>query len=70
MLRRVLVTDNPFGTAPKPGETVVLLRSRSVAEAIELVGAGPAEIRLDLEDGLPFLEQLASVHPTQDRRAA
>ena len=69
-IRRILVTDNPFGSRPKPGETVVLLRGRTVAEAAELVGAGPLEIRLDLDDPMRFLSQLASVTAASDRRAA
>ncbi len=70
-IRRILVTDKPFGALPKPGETVVLLRGRSVAETAELVGAGgPAEIRLDLENPMRFLAQLTSVTAASDRRAA
>lgn len=69
MLRRYLVTDKPFRAA-RPGETIVLLRGRTVAEAAELVGAGPAEIRLDLEDGMRFLTQLTSVSAASHPRAA
>jgi hypothetical protein len=69
-IRRILITDNPFGAHPKPGETVVLLHGRSLAEAAEPVGAGPVEIRLDLEDPMRFLAQLASVPAAPGRRAA
>jgi hypothetical protein len=68
-IRRFLITDKPFRLA-RPGETVILLRTRTVAEAAELVGAGPAEIRLDLEDGLRFLTQLTSVTAASHPRAA
>jgi hypothetical protein len=69
-ISRLLVTDNP-AAEPRHGEAVVLLRGRTVAEAVELVGAGPAEIRIDLgEDALRFLAQVASVNVASSLRAA
>ena len=49
-----------------------MLRGRTVAEAAELVGAGPAEIRIDLaaDDALRLLAQVASAGATPVRRAA
>ena len=70
-ITRLLVTNDPAAT-PRQGEALILLRGRTVAEAAELVGAGPAEIRIDLaaDDALRLLAQVASAGATPVRRAA